>query len=40
VSNQIIRPELFKLVGTMADVPPGVSDKDLMIDAIESKYGK
>jgi hypothetical protein len=37
---KITRPELFKLVGCMADVPPGVSDKGLIIDAIESKYGK
>lgn len=37
---KISRPELFKLVGCMADVPPNVSDKDLIIDAIESKYGK
>ena len=37
---KIRRPELFKLVGCMADVPPDVSDKDLIIDAIESKYGK
>lgn len=36
----ITRPELFKLVGCMADVPPGVSDKDLIIDAIESIYGE
>jgi predicted transcriptional regulator len=37
---KINRPELFKLVGCMAEVPPNVSDKDLIIDAIESKYGK
>ncbi|MDZ7292693.1 MAG: hypothetical protein ONB44_23050 [candidate division KSB1 bacterium] len=36
---KISRPELFKLVGCMADVAPNVSDKDLIIDAIESKYG-
>jgi hypothetical protein len=35
---KINRPELFKLVGSMADVPPNVSDKDLLIDAIEAKY--
>ncbi len=33
---KINRPELFKLVGGMADVPPNVSDRDLIIDAIES----
>ncbi len=37
---KINRPELFKLVGSMADVPPNVSDKDLIIDTIESIYGK
>jgi len=37
---KITRPELFKLVGCMADVPPDVSDKDLIIDAIESIYGE
>jgi len=37
---KINRPELFKLVGCMADVPPDVSDKDLIIDAIESIYGE
>jgi hypothetical protein len=37
---KINRPELFKLVGSMADVPPNVSDKDLIIDAIESIYGE
>jgi hypothetical protein len=30
---------LFKLVGRMT-VPEGVSDKDLLIDALEAKYGK
>jgi len=35
---KVNRPELFELVGCMADVPPDVSDKDLIIDAIESKY--
>lgn len=35
---KITRPELFKLVGSMADVPPDVSDKDLIIDAIASMY--
>jgi hypothetical protein len=28
------------LVGSMADVPPDVSDKDLIIDAVESIYGE
>jgi hypothetical protein len=37
---KITRPELFKLVGCMSDVPPNVSDKDLIIDAIESIYGE
>lgn len=37
---KITRPELFKLVGSMTDVPPDVSDKDLIIDAIESIYGE
>lgn len=37
---KINRPDLFKLVGSMADVPPNVSDKDLLIDAIESIYGE
>ena len=37
---KITRPELFKLVGCMSDVPPSVSDKDLIIDAIESIYGE
>lgn len=37
---KITRPELFKLVGSMADVPPNVSDKDLLIDAIENIYGE
>ncbi len=36
----INRPELFELVGCMADIPPGVSDKDLIIDALESIYGE
>ena len=36
----ITRPELFKLIGCMVDVPPNVSDKDLIIDAIESIYGE
>lgn len=39
-SIPITRPELFKLVGCMADVPSNVSDKDLIIDAIESLYGE
>lgn len=34
-----VEPEFFKLVGSMA-VPEGVSDKDLLIDALEAKYGK
>ena len=37
---KITRPELFNLVGSMTDVHPSVSYKDLIIDAIESKYGK
>ncbi|MCI0696910.1 hypothetical protein L0337_33510 [candidate division KSB1 bacterium] len=36
---KITRPELFKLVGCMT-VPEGVSDKDLLLDAPEAKYGK
>lgn len=34
-----IESEFFKLVGSMA-APEGVSDKDLLIDALEAKYGK
>lgn len=37
---KINRPELFKFVGVMADVPPKVSDKDLILEALESKYGR
>lgn len=35
---KINRPELFELVGCLADVPSHVSDRDLIIDAIENKY--
>ncbi|MCI0613135.1 hypothetical protein L0244_09110 [bacterium] len=35
--NIKIEPEFFKLVGSIT-VPAGVSDKDLLIDAIEAKY--
>jgi hypothetical protein len=34
-----VESEFFKLVGSMT-VPEGVSDKDLLIDALEAKYGK
>lgn len=34
-----VETEFFKLVGSMT-VPEGVSDKDLLIDALEAKYGK
>jgi len=34
-----VESEFFKLVGSMA-VPEGVSDKDLLIEALEAKYGK
>jgi len=34
-----IESEFFKLVGSMT-VPEGVSDKDLLIEALEAKYGK
>jgi hypothetical protein len=34
-----VEPEFFKLVGSMT-VPEGISDKDLLIDALEAKYGK
>jgi hypothetical protein len=34
-----IRPELFKLVGCMADVSLNGTDKDLLIAAVEGKYG-
>jgi len=37
---KITRPELFMLVGCIDEVPPGVSDKELLIDAIESIYGE
>ena len=35
---KITRPELFKLVGCMAEASPNISDKDMLIDAIEAKY--
>lgn len=34
-----IESEFFKLVGSTT-VPEGVSDKDLLIEALEEKYGK
>lgn len=34
-----VESEFFKLVGSMT-APEGVSDKDLLIDALEAKYGK
>lgn len=34
-----VETEFFKLVSSMT-VPEGVSDKDLLIDALEAKYGK
>lgn len=34
-----VESEFFKLVGSMT-VPEGVSDKDLLIEALEAKYGK
>lgn len=34
-----VESEFFKLVGSMT-VPEGISDKDLLIDAMEAKYGK
>ncbi len=34
-----VETEFFKLVGSMT-VPEGVSDKDLLIEALEAKYGK
>lgn len=34
-----VEAEFFRLVGSMT-VPEGVSDKDLLIDALEAKYGK
>ena len=34
-----VEAEFFKLVGSMT-VPEGVSDKDLLIEALEAKYGK
>ena len=34
-----VESEFFRLVGSIT-VPDGVSDKDLIIDAIESIYGK
>lgn len=38
--NIEIDSEFFKLVGCLADVPPGVSDKELILDAIASIYGE
>lgn len=34
-----VEAEFFRLVGSIT-VPEGVSDKDLLIDALEAKYGK
>ena len=34
-----VESEFFKLVGSMT-VPEGVSDKGLLIEALEAKYGK
>jgi len=34
-----VESEFFKLVGSMT-APEGVSDKDLLIEVLEAKYGK